>query len=263
MNFRQLAVRLRDIPSTFRASTGPYINFLSVCETFLKISCSCQTFRQLLSTFCASAEPSIYFLCVCRSSIKFCQLFVCPWAFQKSSVRLLDLLSTPVNFPCGCGTFRQLSVCPREFRHLPSTFHSSKGLSVYFLCVCGTFRQLSVHLHDLQSTFGVSAEISVNFRQLSARPRDLLSTFRASVGSSVNFRYLFVRPRDPLSIFRASVGPSETFCTANGPSVNFSQFSVWLRDSVNFPCNYGTFCQLSMHPQDLPSTFHTSAGYSV
>ena len=32
---------------------------------------------------------------------------------------------------------------------------------------------------------------------------------------------------------------------------------------MNFPCNNGTSCQLSIRPRDLPSTFHMSAGYSI
>ena len=131
----QLSLRPRDLPSSA-------VNISCVRNIYLKFPCFCQTFRQLSSSFCTSAEPSIYFLYVCRTSIKFCQLFMCPWEHRK--------------VPYGYWIFCQLQ----------SFFHAVAGLSVSFLCIRGTFRQLSVHARDCLLTFCVSAASSVNFSQL-------------------------------------------------------------------------------------------------
>ena len=117
----QLSVRPQDLPSTavniscFRKihlkfsmllpdlpSTS--INFLSIRGTCHLLSVRPQNFHQILSAFYVSVGAS------------------------KSSVRLLDLLSTSVVFPCSRGTFRQLSV---HLRDIPST-------SVNFPCIQGT-----------------------------------------------------------------------------------------------------------------------------
>ena len=61
-------------------------------------------------------------------------------------------------------------------------------------------------------------------------------------------------PRDFLSTFLAPIGPSLKF-----PST----FLAARRPSVNYSCMCGIFCQLSIRPRDLQSTFHASAVSSV
>ena len=112
INFHQLSMHPRDLPSTFLVSTRPSINFLCGCETFYKLPSTLvhpPYFRQIPSN-------SINFPCAHR---RFCQLFIRQW----------DLLSTSVNFSCVRETFREPSVRPR---YLHSTFHASVGPSVNF-----------------------------------------------------------------------------------------------------------------------------------
>ena len=245
VNFRQHFECLWVLPKTFRAATGlpsTSVNFLQPLElhsTFcasvgpsVHFPCICRTFRQLPSTLSASAGPCIKFLCVSGTfsqlsvrswylpsvwsalrvcavpSVNFHQYFVHPWDLPKRSVRLMDLPSTSVNYPCGLGTYCQLSVHPRD---LQSTFWPSAGSFINFQCGLGTFRQHFWRPWDLPST-------SVNFPCL-----------RGAFGQ------LSVRLQD---------FPS-TFPVARGPSVNFSCVRVTLSTSVNFMCIRWTLRQFS------------------
>ena len=106
------------------------VNFLSIHGTFHLLSVCPQNFHQILSAFHVSVGTS------------------------KSSVRLLDLLSTSVVFPCSRWTFRLLSVHPRD---IPST-------SVNFPCISGTILCVGGNFRELPSTFCASAGPFVNFR---------------------------------------------------------------------------------------------------
>ena len=111
----------------------------------------------------------------------------------------------------------------------------SVGSSVNFPCVRCTFR-------ELQSTFHVSAGLSVNFGQLPCDHGNMCQispTFHASVGHSFSFFQLSMLLRDLPS-------NSSTFRMFSRPSFNFHQRQ----------CIYGTSCH-------LPSIFLASAGTSV
>ena len=177
----QLSVCLLNILENFHAAARPSVNF---CQLSVHL-------RNLPSTFCASAElisNSVSFLCFRGLFEKFRTAVGSSVNTSQLSVRLRDF---PSAFCASTGhsfNFRQHFMRPKDY---PLTFRVSAGHSVNFSelpCGRGIFCQLSVHLQDLPSIFGVSAEISVNFHQLSVRPRDLLSTFRAFVGPSVDFR---------------------------------------------------------------------------
>ena len=171
LNFRQLPVWLRDLPSSFRASAGPSVIFhkhsvrlwdlLSTCVNF---SCCCGTYRQLsvhprdLSpTSRASEGPFINFSYIRGRSINFRQLFVRPRnyptnicvsaehcvIFSKHSMRPQGLPSTCVNFPCirvSSVYLHQLFVRPcvrvscyhsLRLQDLLSMFRATSGRSVY------------------------------------------------------------------------------------------------------------------------------------
>ena len=145
---------------------------------------------------------------------------------------------------------------------LLSVFCASVGPSV-------NSRQISVHLRVLPSTVCAEAEPSVSIRQLSVCPRDLRSTFRAAAGHSVNFRQLFEDPWDlPLSSVNFSCirGTFQKVPYGRWTVCHLHQLFVWSRDlpstlrtimgpSVSFPYVRGTFCQLSIRPRDIPSSF--------
>ena len=151
-------------------------------------------------------EPSIYFPCVRRTSIKFCQLFMCPWELKKvphgywifcqlqsTSVWPQDL---PSNFRASAGLSVNFPHVRSTFCELPSTFCASEGPSINFSCISVTFCQL-------KSIFRASSGDSVNLSYSSGTFHQLLSTFRAYVGHSVILpcvrrivRQLFVRARD-------------------------------------------------------------------
>ena len=142
--------------------------------------------------------------------------------------------------------FHKLLVRPED---LPST-------SVNFSCGCETFR-------ELPSAFDVARRLFVILRQFSECPLDFPST-------SVNFRQLLCGPET----FRQL--PS-TVRTARRQSIKLRQFSKQPVDipstfytagrfSVNSPCRWENFCQISMKPGDLcqlPSTFRATVGPSV
>ena len=73
-----------------------------------------------------------------------------------------------------------------------------------------------------------------------------------------------MRPRDLLSIFVHPWDLPKMFRTVAGPSMNFSQLSVWSQDflltfpalmapSVSFPCIHGTIRPLFICQQAIPS----------
>ena len=115
------------IPSTFCTTVFPcvlsaYVNFTcvrrTICQLFLWQKDIPSIFvrpQDSLSIFSASAGPSIN--------------------FHQLSVRPLNLPSTSINIPCGCGTFHQLSGYQGTFCQLPSSFCASEGLSIKFLCI--------------------------------------------------------------------------------------------------------------------------------
>ena len=91
------------------------------------------------------------------------------------------------------------------------------------------------------------------FFKLAAQPQDfcqLPSTLRASAGPSINF----------LCVRGTVCQRPSTFCVCVGPS---KKGSCSRGSSINFPCNHGTFRQLSMRPWDLPSTSRMSVGHSM
>ena len=168
--------------------------------------------------------------------------------FCQHPMRLVDLPSTSVKFPCSqkisfyflCGQeiFRQLSVLPGDIPLNFSTFSSTRRpfinlrqhstwledlplTFVNFLCRQKTFHQLSVRLGDFPSISSnfPSGRPSVNFRHLSVQPGELLSippNFCATGRTSINF----------LCCRESFRQPSSTFRMVEIPSIN----------SVKFPC---------------------------
>ena len=196
---------------------------------------------------------------ILHASANFRQLFVSPGELCQLSLHLWDLQWTSINFPCICSNFHQVIV---DLRAIPSTFCASLGPSVNSLRVAAgpsvnfwTFLELSVDIpydrgtfRHLQSTFCAIAGVSVNFRQHSLRPRDLPSTFHAAA--------------DIPPTFLASTHPPELPSSVNKlRPQNFLSTSVDLPCiCVNFSCGWGTCCQISILPVDLPSTFLASTG---
>ena len=202
-NFCQLSVRagsFREFPSTFRASAGPFINFLCVCKTL----------RLLLPTFRVSVGPSISFhqlsVHTLHHSSHLRQLFV------RSQVILLN----SVNFLCDRGTFRKFL----------SSFCVSVGTFANFPCVRATFHQLS-------STFCVPQDLpsaSVNFSCVLRTFHQILSSFCTSVGTSVNFHQLFISPLGISSTFRVVGRPFVNFCQLQCSMETFHQLSMYTGD---------------------------------
>ena len=106
--------------------------------------------------------------------------------------------------------------------------------------------------------FRVAAGYSINFCQLSVHPRDHASNFHASVRHSVNFPFVRGTFRQLWSTLRVSAVPSINFPQHFVHPWDLLKCSVQLLDlpstSVNYPCDLGIFCQLSVHPRDLQST---------
>ena len=169
-----------------------------------------------------------------------------------------------MNISSVCGTFHQL----------PWTFCRCAGSSVNFPCVCRNFHRLFMHPWDLPSisvfcrtfpsNFRVTADPSINFpcghgtfRQLSLCLRNLLSTF-------VIFPCLCWTLRKLLANFLDSEGTSVNFCQISvGPRDLPSTFPASVGPSVNFPCVHGTCYQPSVRLWNLVSTFCASTGPSV
>ena len=100
INFRQLSVRLRDLPSAS-----------------VNLPCCCGTFHQLPSTFCSAAGPSINFRQLLSTFRADTGHFINFPYFAGPSVNFhhfymlsSDLPSAYVNFLYGCRTFHLLSV---------------------------------------------------------------------------------------------------------------------------------------------------------
>ena len=181
------------------------------------------------------------------------------------SVNFTVAAGTSVNFLYIRGTFCQLILRPLDF---PST-------SVNYACIWGTICQHSVRQRDLSSTFRVSAGPSLNFPRICRTFRQPPSTFCASVGHSVNllcirgtFHQLSVGTRK----FRQLLVNFLCFpvllcvsipCSSGTFRPLLSTFHASVGHSIKFPCVFGTFREISVHPRDLPSIFHTAAGPSV
>ena len=156
---------------------------------------------------------------------------------RKSSVRLLDLLSTSVNFSSCRGIFRQLSVHLRDILSTSVNFRVATGLSVNFLCIRGTYHRHSMcpwKFRELPSTCCVSAGHSVNFPYVSTILRLIPSTLSPIKGPSVNF-----------------------LCICGTLHQLPSNFLACSRPSINFLCDRWPFCKLPstlVHPRHLPST---------
>ena len=82
----------RQLQSTFRAASGPYVNFLCIRGIFHQLSVQP---RDLSSTFCVARGPSV----------NFSQLSMPPWGL-RSTFHVAAALS--VNIHCGWRTIRQL-----------------------------------------------------------------------------------------------------------------------------------------------------------
>ena len=194
--FRKLPssfVRSWDLPLTFRGTVGPSVTFsqLSVWSrvfpsAFVTFLCVCETLRQLsvhprelLSTFRDCAGPLVAFCQLCiRGTFRqfsvlpqdlssaFCTAAGLSVKFRQLSVRLWDLLSTSVNFPCAFSS--------------PSNFCAPAGSFLNILHGYRTF-------HQHQSTFRASVGLTANLRQLFVRPGYILSTFCLAGWPSVNF----------------------------------------------------------------------------
>ena len=165
-----------------------------------------------------------------------------------------DFPSPSVKFLCGVSVnFCQLSVRPWTFRQLSLCPHNLPSTSVIFPCLCWTLRKLmSTFCASEESSiiFRASTGPSVNFCQTSLTLRDCPST-------SVNFPCVHgicyqpsVRLWNLVSTFRASTELLSTFRACTGPSGDFRQHL----------CIRGTFCELSMRPQDFLCTFCACAG---
>ena len=177
-------------PLTFCATAGPSVSFRQfsvrlqdLLSTSVKLPCV-----RLPSTFRTNVLPCILSAYVDFTGVlrTICQLFV----------RLMDIPSPFVNFPCVRGNLRQI-LCQQNIL----------SSSVNILCICVILRQLFVHQRDIKSTF---LDIHETFRQLSVHPREHASNFRVSVGQSifrsfvvpsVKFGQLFVYQRYLLSTF--------------------------------------------------------------
>ena len=132
INFSQLSVRSRYLPSTFHLveglcanflfAAGPSVDFhdlLCVHGTFFKLSAQPQNFCQLLPTLRASTGLSINFLCVHGTVWQLPSTFCVSVGPSKkglcsrgSSINFPCNHGTSISFPCVHGTFHQLSVCP-------------------------------------------------------------------------------------------------------------------------------------------------------
>ena len=207
----------------------------------MNFPCSQKNFRQLPVTFRA----------VKRHSVKFRQL----------SLRAVDLLSISVNYPFCQNTFRQLFQHSVRLGELPSTL-------VYFPCAQKSFRHLplschvagrpSVNLRTLFSQPGDFPSNSINFPCDQKTLHQLPSTICEAGRPSVNFRQHSIQPRElPLSSVNFPCGQK-----------TFRQLSVHPQDiastSVIFPCIRWTFHRLlstfCASAGQLPSAFHASVG---
>ena len=227
------------------------------------------------------------------ASINFSQLSVQSRYLLSTFHLPRDPLSTFMTFLCVHKTFFKLSAQPQDFCQLPSTFRASTGPYINFLCVCKTFLKISMQLPDLPSTSVNILCICGTFYLLLCVHRTSIkfcqllcvhglfekvlnscwifcqhqSTFRVVAGLSVNFCQLSMRPRDYSLTFRVSVGHSVNVSELPCGRRTFHQLSVHLQDLSStfgvFAEIYVNFRQLSVGPRDLLSTFRASVGPSV
>lgn len=164
-----------------------------------------------------------------------------PINFCQLSMRLRNLPSNTVHFPCGHWAICEfsLTLCaatgpPINFSPIPSTYRDAVESSVNFC-------QLFMQPRDLTSTsvnFQAAARPPINFQQLSAQLCDL----------HVYFHQLSMLPCDPPSTFVnfpcccvTLHQHLSTFCSATGPSINFRHIHGIF---VHFRCIDETFWQL-------------------
>ena len=154
--FSQLSVRLRVFPSTFvnfLCVCGTFRQLFVRPQIIHQLSLRPHNLRQLPSTFHASTGPSGN---LSDGSGTFRQISVGPWDLPSTSVnfraptgsfvsklRPQNLLSTSVDFPCIC----------RIYHKLASTFHEAGEPPVNFPSYRLTFRQLSLRPRDLSNSF--------------------------------------------------------------------------------------------------------------
>ena len=151
-----------------------------------------------------------------------------------------DLPSTSVNILCGRETFRQRS----------STFHEAGRPFI-------SIPRRRENFHQLPSTFRPSRRPSVNFCEITVRQGNLLSTFVNFPCGREAFRQFSVNFLSGRENFR-HLPPR--FRLSGRTSIIFCQLSMWPGDlpstyinfravkipSVNFLCGQETFRQLSV-----------------
>ena len=179
-SFAHLTVHSRDLPSSFRASTVPSVNFPYVRRTFYQLSLHP---RDLLPT-------SVSFSCVHRTFSKFLRDRGTFKNVPESRWTFHQLHSTSAL----SWDFWQLSV---QSWNVPSAYRASARPSVNFLCISRTFIQI-------QSTFRASAGPSINFRCIDETLQQLLVR-------SGNFRLLPERQRTSVN-FCCCRGPFQCIC---------------------------------------------------
>ena len=270
VNLCQLFVRLRDLPSTFHAPTGPFVNFPCIrgsirqifasaehCVIFSKHYMRLRDLPSISVNFCTFLAPSVNIPCHRGTFVTFSQL----------SVQSRVYLPTFVNFLSVCGTFRQFSMQLRTLRQLSVHLHNLPLTSINFPCIRLTFRELSLWQRGLPSNFCVVAYICKHslcqhnlpstsvkfpwfhgiFRQHFLHPWDILST-------SVNFPCICSTFHQLPSTFRTPVG---SFVKNLRGRRTFRQHQSTFRASAGLIVNLR---QLFVRPVDLPSTFLASAG---
>ena len=134
-------------------------------------------------------------------------------------------------FLCICRTFHEYSVC---LQNHPST-------SVTFSCIYGTFCQLSVRQQYVSPA-------SLNFPCIRSTFYQLPSTFR----TRGIFRKQFAIPQNLLSTSVDFPCICGTYCKL---APNFREAGG---PPVNFPSGRLTFCQHSLHPENLSTYFNFS-----
>ena len=137
--------------------------------------------------------------------------------------------------------YRQRTNEPLRHHLLQSTFLVARWLSVNISCRMKTFQQVpwtfrAASWHS--RNFRAARRLSIIFRQVSKRPEDLPATF-------VKFTYGQKIFRQILSTFRSAVRPTVNFCQLSmRPLFLASTFGTAGRVSVAFhhlPCHKNTF----------------------
>ena len=201
--FHQLSVRPQDLPSTsmniLSVRGKHFVRKLDLPLNFRQILV---WLRVLPSSFCASSGPSVIFRkhsVQPRTSVNLHQLLRDRRIYRQLSVHPQHLSQTfrafegtSMNFPYVRGgfiNFRQLSMHPRDY---PSNFCVSAEH-------CVIFSKHSVQPWGLPSTsanFCTFSAPSISIQCDRGSFRHIQSTFCAVVGLSATFCQLSVRPRD-------------------------------------------------------------------